>query len=297
MKLADISTPTLSLVTGATLAILLTATTASANCRVIHLLDQIQTSQKRLIQNPDTPSFQSDIRLIRRYANILNDTMVLDAIDAFSFSPKGLTALQYADYVEDLLNQTSIDDTETARRHFLDPRVRRNIENMDRHLSTLRCSAIELAGSELPAPVEEDFGQEFRAQIRQQLDWSIAIKGLAGILGLILISKWHSIWRASHREIGQTDRSPYETTCKVDDKLAPCKLHSINNAGARLSCPKLGILAFGSRISVLVDDRWIDARVAWADGQLSGIQFLSKLDKKLVQSIQSGATKMLKSAS
>ncbi len=165
------------------------AAPAIANCRVIHLLDQIQTHQMRLITNPNTPSFQSDIRLIRRYAGMLDDDMVLNAIDAFGFSRQGLNTMRYSAYVQDLLNQTSIDDVETARRHYMNPQVLNNIRNMDRYLSELRCTAAEVAAAPKPEAGVEDFGQGLRDSIREKLDWWVALVGIALIGGAVLFGK------------------------------------------------------------------------------------------------------------
>lgn len=276
----------LSLLVGTFVTLLVTVSVASANCRVIHLLDQIQASQNRLMLTPNTPSFQSDIRLIRRYANLLNDEMVLTAFDAYAFSPKGLTALRYSDYVQDLLLRTSIDDRETAQRHFRNPLVRRNIQNMAHYLDGLRCSAIELSSSQLPAPAQEDFGQELRQNIKQRLDWSIAVKGLAGILGVMLIGKCRGIWLARNRRKKMREQLRYETSCKVEDALFACVLSDINNTGAKLSRDALTTLTIGTKIGLQINGQWVEAQVNWANGPLSGVQFAQRLDKKLLQAVQ-----------
>jgi hypothetical protein len=166
-----------------------TAAPAIANCRVIHLLDQIQTHQMRLITNPDTPSFQSDIRLVRRYAGMLDDDMILNAIDAFGFSRQGLNTMRYSAYVKDLLNQTSIDDMETARRHYRKPQVLRTIQNMDKYLNDLRCTAAQVAAAPTPETGVEDFGQGLRDSIREKLDWWVALVGVALIGSAVLFGK------------------------------------------------------------------------------------------------------------
>ncbi len=168
------------------------ASPAMANCRVLDLVDRIHTLQMRLIISPDTPSFQSDIRLIRRYAGMLDDDMLLDAVDAFGFSRQGMTTMRYSAYVRDLLNQTSIDDIETARRHYQDPSVLNNIESMTGYLDNLRCTAVEIANTPMPEPSVEDFGQGLRDSIREKLDWRIALIGIALITGVILLGRIRS---------------------------------------------------------------------------------------------------------
>ncbi len=118
--------------------------------------------------------------------------MLLDAVDAFGFSRQGMTTMRYSAYVQDLLNQTSIDDIETARRHYQDPSVLNNIESMTGYLDNLRCTAVEIANTPMPEPSVEDFGQGLRDSIREKLDWRIALIGIALITGVILLGRIRS---------------------------------------------------------------------------------------------------------
>ncbi len=118
--------------------------------------------------------------------------MLLDAVDAFGFSRQGMATMRYSAYVRDLLNQTSIDDIETARRHYQDPSVLQNIESMDGYLDDLRCTAAEIANTPLPEPSVEDFGQGLRDSIREKLDWRIVLIGIALITGTILLGRMRS---------------------------------------------------------------------------------------------------------
>ncbi len=118
--------------------------------------------------------------------------MLLDAVDAFGFSRQGMTTMRYSAYVQDLLNQTSIDDIETARRHYQDPSVLNNIESMTGYLDNLRCTAVEIANTPMPEPSVEDFGQGLRDSIREKLDWRIALIGIGLITGVILLGRIRS---------------------------------------------------------------------------------------------------------
>ena len=163
---------------------------AAANCRVIHMLDEMHIAQQRLVQNPQTPSFMSDIRLLRRNNDSLSDQMILDSIGRFALSPQGVNTLHYTDMIDELLNQTSIDDPDTASRHFQDQRVLQGMDRMDGYLEDLRCSPSEVAASQMPEPKEEDFGKALRAAIKEDLDWHIALFGGALIGSLLLLRLW-----------------------------------------------------------------------------------------------------------
>ena len=265
------------LMLGSILCCLLMTSTASANCRVIHLLDQIQISQERLIQSPNTPSFQSDIRMMRQYINLLDINMVLDAFDVYAFSREGLTARQYGNYVQDLLIQTSIDDVSTAQRHFRDPLVLQNIKAMGQHLDGLRCTAAEVAASELPTPEQEDFGQSFREGLWGKINWNIVFIGSSIILSVILFAKARTFWLTRDERALARKLLRYETTCEVDGEAFQCVMYDISRSGAQLSKPSDSAIKVRTQVSVLFEDTWIAGRVMWLNEERCGVQFLQQL--------------------
>lgn len=143
--------------------------TAQANCFVINMLDEMHISQQRLILNPNTPSYISEIRRIRRHSEIINDSMLIEAIDAHELSWRGANFLRFTYNARQLVNRISIDEPGTAQRHLQVGGVMRNLENVGAYLDEIRCSAAETQAATLPETDIDDFGAARREAIIEKL--------------------------------------------------------------------------------------------------------------------------------
>ncbi|WP_133175988.1 hypothetical protein [Yoonia sediminilitoris] len=133
------------------------------------MIDEMYAAQQRLILNPQTPSYISEIRLIRGHSEKINDSMLIEAIDSHELSRRGATFLRFTFNARRLVNRISIDEPDTAQRHLQVRGVLRNLRNIGDYLNELRCSAAETKAAKLPETDPEDFGAARREALIEKL--------------------------------------------------------------------------------------------------------------------------------
>jgi hypothetical protein len=133
-----------------------TACAAHANCGVIETLDKLHSVETRLMRNPNSPLFTSDIRYLTNQARQLSGSSITDGIGANPLSDQGSAFLYFIYYAKKLALEVSVDDPATAIRHFQNPEVSENIATVGSYLGEIHCSAAEIESAEDFPVVESD---------------------------------------------------------------------------------------------------------------------------------------------
>ncbi|MCG3266415.1 hypothetical protein [Yoonia sp. I 8.24] len=125
---------------------------AHANCGVIDTLDKLHSVETRLMRNPNSPLYSSEIRYLSNQARQLSGASVTDGLQAGPSTDKGAAFLYFIYYAKKLALEVSIDEPATATRILQHPAVSANHTSVGVYLGDMRCSAAEIAGA-APFPI------------------------------------------------------------------------------------------------------------------------------------------------
>ena len=265
-----------------------------ANCKVLDTIDKLHAVQMRLISNPNTPIFHSELRFLRSQSDSLDNGLVLDAVNSNALSSTGASFLRFTRHAKELLDRVSIDDPDTLRRHYANPNVRSNLQSIGSYMGEFRCSPAEIAAASMPRAEEEDRDRILREAVLDLL----SLKNFSLLLLIIGTTSAAAYAYKSLllREQRQTRRyiAQYATRYKLGDITNDGILFNINNKGAKLKQGPEGRLIIGSTVEILISDIWTPAFVSWSNMHYSGVVFKNTLSGKHVQHIRQTSGNLVK---
>lgn len=125
-------------------ALVLASGARAQNCIVINQLDSMYWVQKRLMRDPASALFTSDILHLRQLSDSISQTQVVEAVGGTSFAGNWRVFRRFLQDTRDLLAQTSLGDPFSTRSHF-DARVVATLAEVERRLLPLRCTEEQTA--------------------------------------------------------------------------------------------------------------------------------------------------------
>ena len=267
------------------LILVLWTASASANCAIIDRLDQLHTLQMRLLQNPNSGLFSSDIRQIRVLSKNFSGTAAAEAVDGNTFVGVGARMAAFVQNTQALLRISSLDDPNSVRRHFT-PAVRRNLTDVGDDLGSLRCDLTEIRADAADAlPViegdtnsdEEDLAEvaETLTTIADEvLQWrSLAIL-VATITALSVVIPAFRRWRLMRKRKAKRHNTSFDVKYKAKDDTAMVgTLLDINCHGTKLQHNAPEPQETGSQVHISLDEAWVSGTVKWSNNFYSGVKF------------------------
>jgi hypothetical protein len=161
-----------------------TASTAHANCGVIDTLDKLHAVEVRLMRNPNSPLFTSEIRYLTHQARQLSGESITEGLGASPVTDKGATFLYFVYYAKKIALEVSVDEPATALRHLLNPTVSENIASVGTYLGDMRCSETEIAEAEVFLIVASDQIDIDFLVARSVITSALGIRSILVVLGI-----------------------------------------------------------------------------------------------------------------
>ncbi|SFR41682.1 hypothetical protein SAMN04488005_1678 [Yoonia tamlensis] len=180
---------------------------ACANCAVINTIDNLHSVETRLLHNPNSPLFISEIRYLTSQARQLSGSSITEGIGANPMSEKGAALLYFIYYAKKLTLEVSIDEPNTAMRHLQNPQVLENMATVGTYLNSMRCTEAQIASAEkLPIVVSDQIDIDLLVA-RAFVTAAFSMRNIAIVLVIALcLLVWSYLRQPENTRIRQAKR-------------------------------------------------------------------------------------------
>jgi len=288
------------LMLGIVAVLMMPARHALADCVIIEQIDTIHTLQLRLMRDPSSALFSSDLRQLRQLSGQISDRDALSAVDGNTLAGRGPSFVRFLDNTRVLLQRASMDDPFSVRPHF-DRSVRRNLDTIATHLTELRCSAEQIA-IEKEAQTDRAFAGD--SDDRDQEEVQEALRAMAeeilhprtGILlilfigGFLVLSPIVRKWLIRRKRRAKRHNTRFTTRYRWHDRTIDGTLIDINCYGTKLKHEQGDAQPEGAKIQVGIFEDWQTGTVIWSNLHYSGIQFNRQISLNTVSEICAAGT-------
>jgi len=260
---------------------------AFANCMVIDQLDKLYVLQSRMMNNPATGLFATDMRQLRTISSSLSDGSVLNAVGGNSFLGKGARFVGFVADTRTLLQSVSLDDPNSVRPHFTAAR-RARLSAVGSDLNPLRCTRADVtaARAEAATNASEEAGtattdaddlRDVTQTLARVADEIFQIRTVlvlvfigAAVAILTPLIRSHLILRQRRAKRHTTK---YRTQYDWGDVVTNGTLLDINCFGTKLRHEAETAHERNKDITIRIDDKWVTGTIMWSNDHYSGVQF------------------------
>lgn len=256
---------------------------AYADCAMIDRLDRLYTIQSRLMRDPDTSLYVTDIRHLRWISAEIRDRDVLEAIGGNRLTGRGADFMRFLRDTEALLQRASLDDPQSIRPNRTTGTLA-TLAIIGDHLNDLRCTALQIAVDSAAGTgrrADSDSDAEDMAEVADTLATlakeALQIRSLViTVTTVIIIAKAIPLvrrWRRLLRRRAKRHNIKYPTQYKWADHKHSGMLVDISCHGTKLQHDAATPPPIRTTVHIQISNDLIAGTVIWSNRHYSGIQF------------------------